>query len=184
MRLFLAWMLPPETARACAALLPDADASLRRSRPEDLHVTLRFLGEVDDPAPLGRALRRVVEPAFPVLLDRWLVLPPGGPARVLGLGPDPASTARLTAVAATLDDALAGAGQGLRDHVFVPHVTLLRKRAQGPGGALPDPDVLPAPRIAGRCAALELVLSQGDHGGSRYTVLERHPLQDDGTGPS
>ena len=55
MRLFLALPLPPETTRCLASYIEDnrrTNPLLRWSDPSQVHLTLRFLGEVDPGKPL------------------------------------------------------------------------------------------------------------------------------------
>ena len=70
MRLFIAIPLP-EDARSRLGLLTSGVPAARWVQPENMHLTLRFLGEVADAdaAHLDDALARIHEPAFKMKLS-------------------------------------------------------------------------------------------------------------------
>ena len=70
MRLFIAVPMP-EDARQRLGLLTSGVPAARWVKPENMHLTLRFLGEVSDAdaAHLDDALSRIHEPAFEMSLD-------------------------------------------------------------------------------------------------------------------
>ena len=166
MRLFVAIELPDawlrEAARAldalAAALGDDADA-LRPVTPDRMHLTLRFLGEVDAgrvPA-LDAALRESVPP---VAVDLELAATGtfGAPARTsvvwLGLGGD---LDALRALAARVESAVAASGLPPDDRPLRPHVTLARVRRQASPAqrraiASPPPSPPSTPRAPRRTA--------------------------------
>src|SRR3954453_7036242 len=55
------------------------------TKPENLHITLKFLGDIPDDrvADLANAFRRVPFAPLTLTIDHFLVLPGQGPARVL-----------------------------------------------------------------------------------------------------
>jgi 2'-5' RNA ligase len=122
----LAWL----GARARAALaLPDA----RWTSPNQMHVTLRFIGSVDGEraAALGSALARVSVSRFALSLSGVGVFPPIGarhPPKVLWAGVDPIQGIR--ACKAAVDDVL-GPDLEERERGFTPHVTLARLGGSG-----------------------------------------------------
>src|SRR5207247_2541511 len=105
MRLFVAIDLDDDGRRAIAAEqkrlmreLP-GESSLRMVRPEQMHLTLAFLGEVDDVrgAAIVDAMREDVKAApFPIVYAGLGVFPPHGAPRVLWLG---VTTGRGAAIA-------------------------------------------------------------------------------------
>jgi 2'-5' RNA ligase len=131
-RLFVAFEVPApqraEAVRRCEAVrgaLPPA----RWLRAEAMHVTLLFLGEVEEAqvAPLAAALAAAVAPEAPRRLRLFGLggFPPGRPARVLWVGvectPDPGSLRRRLAVAAS------GLGVALEtERALHAHLTLAR----------------------------------------------------------
>src|SRR2546427_10130387 len=95
MRLFVAIDLEDDARRASAAeqkrLMQElhGESSLRMVRPEQMHLTLAFLGEVDDVrgAAIVDAMREDVKAApFPIVYAGLGVFPPHGAPRVLWLG--------------------------------------------------------------------------------------------------
>jgi 2'-5' RNA ligase len=58
-RLFVAVSLPPDVTALVAALPRPELASLRWTTEDQWHITLRFLGEVEEPAAVAEALREV-----------------------------------------------------------------------------------------------------------------------------
>ena len=93
-RLFVALDVPPEAARAAAAIctpLPSA----RWVDPAQLHLTLRFMAAVPDEqvAAVGDRLAAVRLPAFALALRGVGVFPAGRqPPRVTPCRPAPATT--------------------------------------------------------------------------------------------
>lgn len=134
-RMFVALALPAAVRRLLAALRPEAGGpGLARARwaPEaQLHLTLRFIGEVaEDALPaLRRALAEGVR-AAPFVARVEGVGTFGRPARVLFAGMAPA--AALADLAAQVDAAVRSAGGPPADKPFHPHVTLARLREPSP----------------------------------------------------
>ncbi|MDF1614203.1 RNA 2',3'-cyclic phosphodiesterase [Desulfurivibrio dismutans] len=125
-RLFTAIDLPPELAARLAAMgfgLPGA-----RWLPEDqLHLTLRFIGEVDGGRfyEIREALADVRAEPFTMHLQGFGCFPPRGPARILWAGVEP--TAPVAALYRKVENVLVR--QGLADpekRKFAPHVTVAR----------------------------------------------------------
>ncbi|MYE47010.1 MAG: RNA 2',3'-cyclic phosphodiesterase [Chloroflexi bacterium] len=183
MRLFIA-IEPPEawrrTAAEAAAALDEAHPGLLRLvRPELLHLTLRFLGEVDGERlePLQAALREAVPPVE-IALELGA---PGmfggsrGGAIWLGVGGD---VEGLRALAARVETAVAAAGLPEQRRELRAHLTIARVRRQARGGerraiaasvrALAAPE--PAPFVA---RELVLVRSWLRPEGPRYRALAR-----------
>ncbi len=124
MRLFIA---VPVTGAGKA--LQSTQAALQRSGvrgrfspPEKLHITLAFLGSVDDPAPVFEALERVPVPKTSLSFDRLTLF---GDVLVALLKPNEA----LDTCARQLRQALDEAGIRYDKKAFRPHVTLARKTA-------------------------------------------------------
>jgi 2'-5' RNA ligase len=134
MRLFLALDLPADIAAAVEELCTDLPGA-RWSNLAQLHLTLRFLGEVSDGAvPALRAqLAAVKRPGFELSLRGVGVFPPRRrPARVLWAGVTPEEPA--VQLKAAIDQAL-GPDAEAAEHAFSPHLTLARFR-DDPGPAL------------------------------------------------
>ena len=134
-RLFVAVTLPAEAREAIARLihaLRAADVSgLRLVNPEGVHLTLKFLGNVDRsllPA-LADALDAVGEGAAPfaLQLSGVGVFPNPRSPRVLWAGVT-GDIASLTALARRVDDACSTLGFPRERRPFSPHLTLARVR--------------------------------------------------------
>jgi 2'-5' RNA ligase len=132
MRLFVALPLPEEVCDRLAMLangLPGARWVAR----ENLHLSLRFLGELDrdEAAEVDLALGRLRAPAFEMDLSGIGHFGDGRKLRALwaGVAPNPA----LMYLQERVEAALVGAGLAPEGRKFKPHVTLARfKHNPGP----------------------------------------------------
>ncbi len=185
MRLFIALDVPTAwrsaAADATAALARSAPDVLRAVDPHLMHLTLRFLGEVDPDAvqALGAALDARVPPVD-VTLRLGAAGTFGPPARAsvawLGIGGDRDG---LAALARRVEEAVVAAGLPADDRPYRPHLTLARvdrravaadrRAVAAAAAALSAPDVEPF-------RAREVVLVHSRPGGPRprYTTLSRH----------
>jgi 2'-5' RNA ligase len=185
LRVFCAIELPDEIRSRVAERirrLRAEFAGVRASweKPEKLHVTLKFLGDVE-PARvehLSRAASRAVQSIepFELTIGEPDTFPPHGPPRVLWLGIADASGS-LALMQRALEDACAAAGFTREQRPFKPHLTLARIRS--PHGAR---ELAAAHRETPfepqRFKVSELVVmrSEPGPGGSRYTPLSRRCL--------
>ena len=182
MRQFLAIPLPDPVRRAAAAsreVLATGDDGWRFVRDEGLHVTLRFLGEVDASrrdawdAAWREAARGVGTIAL--RLRGAAVFPPTGRPRVLALGViDETPDRLLLRLALRMELAARAQGFAPEERPFAAHVTLARARS---AARVARPNVA---RI-GDCGAFvaeQVVLyrSEPDWGGSRYYEEASYPL--------
>ena len=150
----------------------------RWTKPENQHVTLKFLGWVDAPRldevsaalePVGRAHR-----AAPVRLTELGAFPSERRARVLWVGlDDPAGL--LPSLATATDEALSSLGFERESRAFSAHLTLARlKRPASVSALMSEP--LDAGTPAFFVDHLALYRSYLHPQGARYEVLERYPL--------
>src|SRR4051812_26066668 len=134
MRLFVAIELPDDVRAALAAVqdrlrraIPDGVSWVK---PANLHMTMKFLGEVPDerlPAVV-EALRAVTARGeLRLATGRAAVMPPRGPARVLVADVD-GEVEALKLLAAAIDDACAKIGFERERRPFRPPLTLGRLR--------------------------------------------------------
>ena len=130
MRLFIALPVPAELRRT----LENAQAALRRqgvrgrfTPAENVHLTLAFLGNVEDPAPVIKALQGLRLPRAALTFDRLTAF---GDVLVALFKRSGALDRYVTALRAALDEA----GVPYDKKAFRPHITLCRKTA------LPCPD--------------------------------------------
>lgn len=149
-------------------------------KPEKLHVTLKFLGEIEPSRveDLSGAASRAAAGAepFALTLNEAGAFPPHGQPRVLWLGVEDAS-GRLSALQRSLEDACAVAGFAREPRPFKPHITLARLRS--PQGAR---ELAAAHREAQfepqtfSISELIVMRSELGPGGSRYAPVTRHQL--------
>lgn len=163
MRLFLSLRPPAEVRDHLLAALD----GLRTTDPPRWHVTLVFLGEVTDPAPLlpGLASAASAAPALSLhLAGGGFFRSPGVLYATVGGDAD-----RLAALAADLADAGRAGGVVLEDRPFRPHLTVARRLPRNPG-------VLAGYRgPAWTAADVELVRSHLGRQAS-HEVIARFPL--------
>ncbi|MGH7731112.1 MAG: RNA 2',3'-cyclic phosphodiesterase [Candidatus Eiseniibacteriota bacterium] len=162
---------------------PEDDVSWVRR--ENLHYTLRFLGELDEDA-VSRLIAAAREgagerPRFTATLGAAGAFPSPRRARVLWLGLSHGAEA-LTALAGGLEGALVGHGFAPAERPFSPHLTLgrLRRRDQDwsarLAGVAAGPEGGPAPGfVVDRVAIVGSTLSPG---GSIYRLCAEPPLAD------
>src|SRR5262249_31497236 len=148
-------------------------------KADNLHLTLRFLGEVES-AMLEHVRKAVTDAAaavspFTVSLDGLGGFPPGRAPRVLWAGVWTGGE-EMRALHAALETALAAHGIPRESRSFHPHVTLARARdPRGAGGLASALGAGPTFGEA-RVRALHLMRSELDPRGARYTVLVEAPL--------
>jgi len=125
-RLFLAIELP-EAQRLAIASLPRTIRDARYTKPEQAHLTLRFLGDTpaDEVPTLVTRLKEVHQTSFPLELVGLGVFPSPQDPRVLWAGISPSSP--LRDLRRKIDAALQ---IPLDRQEFSPHITLARL---GPG---------------------------------------------------
>ena len=137
----------------------------RRVRPENLHITLAFLGDVEEAITTQLQSVRIPGRGFSVTLDNlgwWR-----GP-RVIWLAPTLIPPA-LTSLVDTINTHVAGLGIDVDPRPYRPHLTLVRKAARRPPPVEFEPIFW---QINGFC----LVQSETGQTGSNYKVLCSWPL--------
>lgn len=129
MRLFVAIRFTPEVRETLLRAIADLRTQARSgnfTRPENLHLTLAFIGETDDWRGAAAALGECVRPDF-----RFTVGDSGrfGDLWWAGIRPCP----ELSDLAEAVQTALRARGFGIETRPFRPHITLARElRADGP----------------------------------------------------
>lgn len=131
MRLFVALPLP-ESLRERIALMQQGLDNVRWVAPENLHLTLRFLGDLDgrEAADLDAALRGIDVPAFEMALAGLNTFGNGKKVRAVVL--DAEAPEPLLRLHTKVEQAVQRAGQPGEGRKFRPHVTLAR--VKGPPG--------------------------------------------------
>ena len=125
MRLFIALPLP-DAVRESLADLADGLPGARWVSADNLHLTLRFLGELDggEAADVDAALAGLRMPAFHLDLAGLSHFGDGRKLRALWVGCD--ANPELGRLQAKIESAVVRAGQPPEGRKFKPHVTLAR----------------------------------------------------------
>jgi 2'-5' RNA ligase len=153
----------------------DRVGDVRWARPETLHLTVHFFGDVaDDRAAAAlEVVAPIAEstPCFEVILDRLGSFPPHGIPRVLWLGPSGEVTS-LTALALECRAALSAASFDVDKRPYNPHCTLGRPRLRWSAGARTAWAAAAMDHADIRFTASRLVLyeSRSAPGGAVYTA--------------
>lgn len=180
MRTFVAIDFPGEVRdrlwRATAPLR-EPDWRIRWVGPERLHLTLKFIGEIEEDRAdaFGRALDRAVSdiPPFPVRLGGVGAFPSLGRPRVVWLGVD--APPELEALHRAVEEELSALGVDPEDRAFHPHVTLGRvKRGRPEGMEAAAAKVDHEERC--RVARVHLKRSRLRPTGAEYSTLSAHEL--------
>lgn len=175
-RLFVA-IRPPRAMRSSLAAAMGGVAHARWQTDEQLHLTLRFIGEVDRHAAedVAAALGTVHHPRFDLALDGMGQFDRKGRIEALWAGVAP--QAPVKALHNKVDQALARVGIEPETRAYLPHITIARfGRNAGPVGALITRSggvTSPPEEIDQFC----LYESQLSHEGPVYTIIERYPLK-------
>ncbi|MBN1336975.1 MAG: dTMP kinase, partial [Deltaproteobacteria bacterium] len=189
MRIFLAISLPDEIRAAVVriqAALRDGVGPASWTRPEAMHLTLRFLGEVD-PARTA-ALATALGPALADLAPVVAAVVGGGAfpdvrrPRVLWVGIE--EDGGLRRIAERIEDVCMTLGFSPADRPFQAHLTLARIRADAPEarhrreGARDAVQHLRNSGLIGRFTAREVILFSSDRtlSGVVHTPLAAFPL--------
>lgn len=184
MRLFVALNFPPELRDRLWSATEDlraVDAPVRWVGRERLHLTLKFIGDVEDAreTALADALERATEghEPFPMRMRGAGAFPSEDRPRVLWIGVE--RSPALAALQSDVEASLAAAGVEPEERDFHPHVTLGRVRRRVGRDALRALAEATRGVAAGaehEVAELHLMRSEQGPGGARYTVRSAHPL--------
>ncbi len=136
LRLFVALDLPESLRTRLAGLQHDLPGA-RWVAPENIHLTLRFIGETppESADALSDALGGVQDwEPFPLALQGVGQFPKQGMPRVLWVGVE--ESAGLTDLAQAVESAVQSCGLPRADKPFAPHITLARFKAKPDQGKL------------------------------------------------
>ena len=185
MRIFVAIDLPQEIREALASLvngLRDRLRGVRWVRPQGVHLTLRFIGEVDEERVemLRSALREAIpgsSPPFGLHVRGLGVFPESGRPRVLWVAVEQAA-GRLSAIQREVELAAMSAGFPEETRPFRPHLTVGRF---GGGGRLQESESLleefrDARHGSFTVSSVTIFQSLLNPGGAEYRRLEEYPL--------
>jgi 2'-5' RNA ligase len=177
-RLFVALSLPSVVRDALAALATRIEG-VAWTRPEQLHITLRFLGDVPHAQidPMIDRLAGIRVAPFILPLEDLGTFPPKRPPRILWASVG-SGHPRLFQLRQRLDDALLASGVDLDVRTFHPHATLARcQETSAPAIATwlrHQQDFLAPPF---RVEAFDLYSSELHANGAQHMLLHRFPLE-------
>ncbi|MYA13303.1 MAG: hypothetical protein F4Z26_01150 [Acidimicrobiaceae bacterium] len=159
-RLFVAVWPPDDVVRELAAMpRPEVDG-LRWTKPERLHITLRFLGQCDEAEAAG-ALRRVSYAPATVTLGPTL--------KRLGRGVVMLPASGVDGLAMSVTEATGHLGQPPPNRRFTGHMTVARFRRDPPSGQWPPAGL---PTIDATFTVSEMALVRVEPSGA-YVNVER-----------
>jgi 2'-5' RNA ligase len=175
-RLFVA-IRPPRSVRDRLAGLMGGVRGARWQAEDQLHLTLRFIGEVDrhKAADLHAALGAVRHPSFEVAIGGLRSFERRGEATTLWAGVTP--HAPLKALHKKVDQACLLAGVEPDRRAYLPHITLARLgRAAGPLHSLLESagGLTGEPFLVNEFGLYESELTPG---GPIHTIVDRYPLR-------
>jgi 2'-5' RNA ligase len=168
----------------CAEIAGATDptpARVRWTSPENIHLTLKFLGDTDEAivSRLSDTLAGLVKPLFPFEVEARGVgfFPDPAKPRILWTGFDEQSSEVLSLLQQALERDLGELGFESNERTFLPHVTLGRIKSR----AHPDFSAFAAEykgRSFGKSYVKDFILYESTltPNGPKYTVLDRFAL--------
>ena len=185
-RIFCAFELPESLhlrlakhATTVREAVPEAAASW--SRPENIHLTVKFFGNVDEAkVPLiSAALARAVKEFGPIEIQvgKTGVFPRASRPQVLWIGIEDPS-AGLSRLHARVEDECGREGFPKEERAFRPHLTIARIRKPGNASRLADTHLrMEFAPVEITLSELVLFRSELSPKGSKYTAISRHRLE-------
>lgn len=173
-RLFVALCPPPPMRQALLALMGGVSHA-RWQNDDQLHLTLRFIGEVDPrmAEDIAQALATIRHPAVNIALDRTGQFDRKGRVDALWVGVSPQDV--LARLHHKIDRLLVGLGLPPEGRAYLPHITIARfGRNAGPAAGFYESTAVP--HVEARIEEFCLYESSLGHDGAVYTVVERYPL--------
>ncbi|MDB5687439.1 MAG: 2-5 ligase [Rhizorhabdus sp.] len=174
-RLFVALRPPLPMRQALLAIMGGFERA-RWQSDDQLHLTLRFIGEVDrhQAADIAAALGGIYHPAFALKLDGLGCFDKKGRIDSLWAGVTPHDAIR--SLHERIDRALRRVGVAPDGRAFLPHITIARfARASAPIAPL-SADLTMPPPIEARFDHFHLYESDLGATGSTYSIIQRYPL--------
>ncbi|MFC7234803.1 RNA 2',3'-cyclic phosphodiesterase [Halosegnis marinus] len=180
MRAFVSADLDDLTDAVAATQEPLDHAGVDPVAPEGAHVTVKFLGEVDDPDPVVAALERAVADAgvepFTAEVGGYGVFPSPEYISVIWAGVRGGSD-ELTRLHEAVERETTALGFDPEEHEFTPHVTLARMRDARSKSVIREVVTERDPTLGEqRVEELRLTESTLTDDGPRYETVARVPL--------
>ena len=190
LRTFIAIQLSAELKRHISDLQAEFKRQVPELRglswvnPEGIHLTLRFLGDIEESQveAITSVLRRAAAPigAFRLEARGLGGFPTPQRMRVLwvGLSGDAEATSALQRLQVTIEEGLVGAGFAREERAFTPHLTVARIRERGAVGPLARLVMKEQDRMLGGLLAgsVTLIKSELRPKGAVYTPLVEVPF--------
>ncbi|MDR0688969.1 MAG: RNA 2',3'-cyclic phosphodiesterase [Spirochaetaceae bacterium] len=187
MRTFVALELPPEFTRPlydALVISQERYPGFRWTRKENYHITLAFLGELDDRGVslLEEAVQETVQNTEPFSIEAGNIirLPPRGSPRVIALDIEKGKN-EIRLLAARFEEILAAIGEKEgcpfrkpETRPYTPHLTLARKG--GTALEFPRDERNWSIRAHGMIRKVTVYKSELYREGPRYTALAVFPL--------
>jgi 2'-5' RNA ligase len=184
MRLFIAIELPDAVREHAAKLIDALRPAMGKAsftRVENLHITLKFLGETDERKleELNESLKLIRIPRLiGALCDKIECFPNRGPVRIVAAGFG-GELAAMKSLHQSIEQRCQHLGYERETRAYRPHVTIARARPILPASIRADASekaftLLPGPEF--HVGEIAVVRSHLDSTGSRYEVLARHLL--------
>ena len=174
-RLFVALEPPPPVRDVLLASMGGV-AGARWQRDDQLHLTLRFIGEVDRHAAqdIAAALAGIVSVPFDLTLTAPGVFDKRGRVDTLWIGVAPHDA--VTALHRKVDAALLRVGVAPDTRSFLPHVTIARFPRNAGGLAAGFVPLTPLGGVPWPVSGFALYESSLGHDGADYRIVERYRL--------
>ena len=174
-RLFVA-IRPPRAMREALLAAMGGVPQARWQADEQLHLTLRFIGEVDRPhaEDAAAALGTVHHPRFDIALDGVGRFDRKGRIEALWAGVAPHDSLKI--LHKKIDQALIRIGLPPEGRAYLPHITLARFSR---GAAPVEPIGVAATGLAGPAVTVDafcLYESSLGSQGAAYSLVARYPL--------
>ena len=177
-RLFIAIPLPAEV-KALLTSLRTVLPGCRWVEPDQMHLTLHFLGDIDDSLvpDLQTLVSQLTTAPFPLTTGSLGVFPTPRAPRVLWLGLSDSKP--LQRLHAELSVGLARLGLTVEDRPFHPHLTLARLRDTPPAAVVPLLRQPPPPSLSFTVDRVILFASRLQPGGAIHQPQATGLLPDD-----
>jgi len=162
--------------------LKEVDPSVRWEVPKKLHVTLKFLGDLDADQTREilaglRAMGRSLAP-INIELSQLGGFPTVAAPRIIWLGTGPRRDPMLDECAITVERLCDGAGVKKEERPFSPHITLGRAKGKISRALITKIESTTFERVQFLCTELLVMKSDLSPSGSAYSLLSTIPLKD------
>lgn len=173
MRIFIAVPLPDVVKSALKNLQVSTDY-IRWQPPRQLHITLKFLGDIssDDLQMLEQKLTDISQQPFNLQLTQWGTFPEKGKPKVIWVGVEPREN--ITALHKKVEKSCAALGFDEDNRSYLPHVTLGRSKNVSRGKVS---EIMLNPEPVGfSVQQFGIFKSELSPEGAKHTLIKKYPL--------